>query len=248
MVGFLIAIHEWGHFLEMTKRGIYPPTFSVGIPLKFLPTKSFTWKRYPGVTFKINPLLIGGYVAPTWDQREKTEEMPYRDQAAIYGGGIVMNIVVGFLSLGLAALVGSRGFFVAGCLGGIGLLTWFFRGLFTRYLFLLVGIGSAILTAIVMVKDPGGSLSGPIGIVQMAAEKSTSVEDTLVMLGAISIAIALFNILPLGPLDGGRTLDALLITWRVPPGVRGGIAGAGFVIVFLLAMAAIGSDIVHLFR
>ncbi|HVE82377.1 MAG TPA: M50 family metallopeptidase [Myxococcales bacterium] len=55
--------------------------------------------------------------------------------------------------------------------------------------------------------QPGVSLMGPIGIARRTAEASaTGFEPMLGLLAAISIALAVFNLLPVPGLDGGRLL------------------------------------------
>ncbi len=71
------------------------------------------------------------------------------------------------------------------------------------------GLGD-IFKNLVTGKDVLGSLSGPVGIAKMVGTASSAGTDTLLMFVAIlSINLAVFNILPIPALDGGRIMFVL---------------------------------------
>jgi regulator of sigma E protease len=54
-------------------------------------------------------------------------------------------------------------------------------------------------------------VAGPIGVVQMLAKAARAGWDTLLhLLGVISVALGLFNLLPIPLLDGGHIFQALI--------------------------------------
>jgi regulator of sigma E protease len=56
----------------------------------------------------------------------------------------------------------------------------------------------------------GAEVSGPVGIVRTSAQVlQVGVQWYLMLLGVISMSVALFNLLPLLPLDGGNILFAV---------------------------------------
>ena len=59
ILGIIILIHEWGHFITAKKAGVYVNEFSLGMgPLlfKFKPKKSET-------TYSVRAFPVGGYVS-----------------------------------------------------------------------------------------------------------------------------------------------------------------------------------------
>ena len=74
----------------------------------------------------------------------------------------------------------------------------------------IVGLGS-IFTKLIQGENVMDSLSGPVGIAKMVgnASSSGSIEGLLFIIALLSINLAVFNILPLPALDGGRILFVL---------------------------------------
>jgi regulator of sigma E protease len=65
-------------------------------------------------------------------------------------------------------------------------------------------------------ESEGAEVSGPVGVVRTSEQALTlGIQWYLILLGVVSMSLALFNLLPLLPLDGGHLLFALL------EGVRG---------------------------
>ena len=69
-----------------------------------------------------------------------------------------------------------------------------------------------------MKQDPGSAFIGPVGAAQLTVEvvKVSGMASVLFLGGFISISLALFNFLPIPPLDGGGMAIALI------EGIRGG--------------------------
>ncbi len=88
--------------------------------------------------------------------------------------------------------------------------------------------------------SPKESITGPIGIfyfVKSAAE--TGLSQVLFVLGLISASLAIFNLLPVIPLDGGHLLLFALEKIRgkaLPPKVEDVIMRTGFSLIMLLAL------------
>jgi regulator of sigma E protease len=112
-----------------------------------------------------------------------------------------------------------------------------------------------IIEAIPLIKaDPGMALVGPIGAGQLTVEavKSFGFSNMLFMASIISLGLALFNFLPIPPLDGGGILVAII------EGVRRGrrlspwavrlayTVGTAFLITLLVAVTF--NDILRLIR
>jgi regulator of sigma E protease len=90
-------------------------------------------------------------------------------------------------------------------------------------------------------------ISSPVGISQTLAQSSQhGVQDYLWVLGLISLSLALMNLLPLLPLDGGHIAFSLI------EGIRGRavrrevyerVSAVGIVLVALLFFIGISNDI-----
>lgn len=61
-------------------------------------------------------------------------------------------------------------------------------------------------------EDPGKAVAGPIGAAQLTVEavKASGFGNVLLLAGIISIGLALFNFIPIPPLDGGGMLIGLI--------------------------------------
>jgi regulator of sigma E protease len=97
--------------------------------------------------------------------------------------------------------------------------------------------------------SPKESVTGPIGIfyfVKSAAE--TGLSQVLFVLGLISASLAIFNLLPVIPLDGGHLFLFLIEKLRgkaLPPKVEDAIIRTGFSLIMLLALFVFYTDFVR---
>jgi regulator of sigma E protease len=90
--------------------------------------------------------------------------------------------------------------------------------------------------------EGANEVSSPVGIAQVSSEAlAQGFDDFLFVLGLISLSLALLNLLPLLPLDGGHIVFSLI------EGVRGRALGRGVYervsmvgIAFVLVLFAIG--------
>ena len=210
-----LAVHELSHGWVMKYYSIEVPEAGLGIPIPHLPY--FRIKISPTFTFCIHPLLLGAYVTPANDK--DIETLPYSAKAHIFGAGSIGNFIMGFILLALSLILGL--------IFNLELLIWdlmiplavsvilpilFWKGsrVFSIYVFPVLGfflIG--FLAWSIMTFGVSKSVMGPVGIVHIGMKFSTFPE--ILLWGAnVSIGLALVNLLPLLPLDGGRTLIALV--------------------------------------
>lgn len=85
----------------------------------------------------------------------------------------------------------------------------------------VIHLPSLVKESLPMLRDnPGSAFVGPVGAAQLAVEvvKMSGMASVLFLGGFISISLALFNFLPIPPLDGGGMLIALI------EGLMGGFA------------------------
>jgi regulator of sigma E protease len=93
----------------------------------------------------------------------------------------------------------------------------------------------------------GAEITGPVGIVRTSAQVlQVGLPFYLELLGLISMSLALFNLLPLLPLDGGNILIALVEGLRrrpVPRAAYQRFSMVGTVLILLVTVIAFSNDI-----
>lgn len=108
------------------------------------------------------------------------------------------------------------------------------------------GLGM-LVTSIGGGKDVLSSLSGPIGIAKIVGQTSAyGIAAVLTLVAILSINLAVFNILPLPALDGGRIVVVLIeaaIRKKVPHKYYSWVNVAGFMALMLLLIVVTVHDI-----
>ena len=189
VVGLVIAIHECGHLLAAKWCGIPIERFSIGFGPKLV---GF---RYQETSYWLSVIPIGGYVLPMLDERE-SRRLPLHQRVLFALGGPVANIVAAYLGL----LV----------FGGLELgLSAFDTVLFaTTRLWMNL---QQLAQAIVMLFAGMGELTGIVGIVAIGGSQfGSTLAGLLAFSVAINLNLAMVNLVPFPPLDGGRIAFALL--------------------------------------
>jgi len=111
--GFLIFVHELGHFIAARLFGITVYEFSIGMGPKLVWYDS----KKSGIRYKICMIPFGGYVsmagegeddsAPSDDPRALTNQKPWKRLIVMSAGGLV-NVFVGFLLILVTVLFASQ--------------------------------------------------------------------------------------------------------------------------------------------
>lgn len=236
-----LVVHEAGHALALRKLGI--PISSAGLGLMIPPM--LRWRRS---TFDVtlSPWLLGAYVLPDRRYEAKLEALSYRDSAWYSGAGIIANLI-------LAGVFGTTAATVDGHLqsattvGAATVAIWVFRRFIAAALLVPIGIAAAVLTVqgILLAARTGASV-GIVGTAQFIGGAS-SLHAALITVAVLNAAIALFNSIPLFPLDGGRIADALVRkVWGVRPAAV--IQNVGVGLMLLVTLYAVGTDAWQLIR
>jgi regulator of sigma E protease len=104
-LGFLILIHELGHYLAARRVGIPIQEFGIGFPPKML-----TLFRAWGTEFTLNWLPIGGFVRP--QERPEDHQIPDEMLAATPGKRIVFLLAGSTMNILLAILLLAASFYI----------------------------------------------------------------------------------------------------------------------------------------
>ncbi len=114
LLGVLVSIHEWGHFIVARLCGVRVEVFSLGFGKKLL-----KWKK-GDTLYSISLIPLGGYVKMFGDQYGK--KIPEKDQsvsfinkklsqrAAIVVAGPLTNLFLAIFIFSLVAMVGHKEF------------------------------------------------------------------------------------------------------------------------------------------
>lgn len=205
----IVTLHEAGHLVMAKKYGVNVPVFSIGfgprlIGFKFFkdnrngwrvaykllngkPSNKYVWKK--GATeYRLAPIPFGGFCSMEGELRGTTEESlserPYYQKFLIVAGGIIVNLVTGFLAI--AGLMISKLDFSTGLKATVLFTKDMLNGVYTQTVALVTG-------------------QIPLTHWREIAEASAglfSVEGIIIQFGFYSIILALFNALPIPPLDG----------------------------------------------
>ncbi len=184
LLGALIFIHEAGHFLAGRLMGIPIRTFSLGFGPRIL-----GFKRN-GTDFRMSAIPFGGYVLPEIEDMETFHNIPVRKRIIFSLGGPLMNVL---------------------CIPFLFLLLNLFAGEISPWnLIIMPWIQTALLMAglfisFYMVFTDPGHLSGVVGMVSQGGSYIGSDITRFVQMGILlSMNLAVFNLLPIPVLDGGK--------------------------------------------
>jgi len=105
VIGILVTVHEFGHFVVAKLSGVKVEEFAFGFPPKL-------WSKKKGETrYIINLLPIGGYVKMLGEEENIKDKRSYSTQptkkkVAIIVAGVVMNLVLAWVLLAIGFAVG----------------------------------------------------------------------------------------------------------------------------------------------
>jgi regulator of sigma E protease len=189
-VSLLIILHELGHLLAAKWLGIPIARFSVGLGPKL-------WGCKIGETeYWLSLIPCGGYVLPAMKDEEAFDKIPLPSRILFALGGPAANILGAFVCLSLMNIV-RLGFSA--------------NSVLCLPLEQICQMAMQIGVAIPLLFSQPENLSGIVGIV---AAGGTLVGLSLVKLLQFSVLLnvnlAVFNLLPILPLDGGKIVMGLL--------------------------------------
>jgi regulator of sigma E protease len=189
VIGLLILAHEAGHFWAARRLGLPVARFSIGFGPKL-----WGWRR--GETeYCLCALPIGGYVLLDLADAEDYFRIPLAHRIAFSAAGPIVNLL---LPLPIFALLNvlAEGASIDAVLGAPLVQT--------------LDVTARIATLLPAAFASPQNLSGLVGIVAQGHEIALSAERTMLFTITMSVNLAIFNLLPLPLLDGGKiALDLL---------------------------------------
>lgn len=190
LINFLILAHEFGHLIAAKLSKIPVERFSVG----FGP---ILWSFKKGRTeYCISALPIAGYVLPEVEDFDDFFQTPPSRQIIFALGGPAVNIILSIVCLAVLNVI-TTGFS--------------FYGILIHPFVQLINITFQFLSALPDLFTSPSQLSGVVGIVAVGGQFVAAGFSSILQFAVIlNINIALLNLLPLPPLDGGKILFCLL--------------------------------------
>lgn len=222
ILSFLMAIHELGHFLLAKLFNVKVEEFSIGLPPKILSIKKGE------VVYALNAIPFGAYVKIKEDEnssdpRDFTQQATYK-KILIFLGGIIMNFLFAFFVFLILFVIGipqsvfpssyvinpvfvtSSGLVRYPFLQAIQATIVFFNFIFWET---LRGLKIAFLK--IFTHLDVSDLLGPVGLVAITSRSfAYGWRYMSYLLALISYSLAIFNLLPIPALDGGRLLLLLI--------------------------------------
>jgi membrane-associated protease RseP (regulator of RpoE activity) len=253
-----IAFHELGHALAMRKYGIKVETLGIGMPMspKLIFRPAIGEKIFgEGFSLMITPWLIGAFVKPADKDEDYEKKLSYQDAAHINGAGIVANLAfaLALLSPMTILIVNDQqpnvlfgGYILSGAFLIVAYLlirfsrqfcAWFLPPLSVVSLFFFARL---LWNAIVVRHDDkalGGIVTASIAITDIVK----NLPDAIWSGFAISLSLAIVNVLPFFPLDGGR-IAKMIVEHRFPK-LSMAFMMTGGVLVILMIIASVSTDI-----
>ena len=191
LLGFLIFIHEGGHFLIAKLCKVKVNEFAIG----FGP---IIWKKEGKETkYALRLIPLGGFVSMEGEDEESENERSFSKASipkriAIVAAGAIVNILFGLVAYFILVAVVYKDVIIA-FQATEGMVSSIFESL------------KMLFTGNIGIKD----LSGPIGISNVVSN-TTTLSNYIYIISVISISLGVTNLLPIPALDGGKIL--LLIT------------------------------------
>jgi len=190
VISLLILIHEIGHLIGAKLVRIPISQFSVGFGPKL-------WGFHAGGTeYRLSAIPLGGYVLPEVADVSEFTRLPASKRILFALAGPMGNVLAALLVSSLVHVAAS-GF-----------------SLHSALLAPLAGVWHAAAQVVEslpkLVQQPD-RLSGILGIVALGGQYAgTNVQRILDISILLNVNLAVFNLLPLPPLDGGKIMMCVL--------------------------------------
>ena len=232
LLGFLIFIHEGGHFLVAKLCKIKVNEFAIG----FGPT---IWKKQVKETkYTIRAIPLGGFVSMEGEDGESDHERSFSKASipkriAIVAAGAIVNIIFGLFTYFILVAIVYKSIPLAFEATGS-----FISSMFESLKMLFTGN--------VGIKD----LTGPVGISQVVSS-TTTIVNYIYIIALISVSLGITNLLPIPALDGGKILLLIIEAIRRKPlkqEIEVQIQLIGFSILIVISLIVTYNDILKVIK
>lgn len=195
LLGLVILVHELGHFLAAKAVGLPVARFSLGLG-------PVLWSRtWGGTRCCLSAVPFGGYVLLALSGEGQYLALPLWRRIVFSLAGPAANFLFALCCYAAVYAVSPGEHSLAGYCG--------------RPLAWTLGTAQAMLAAIPRLFGHAQELSSLVGIVAEGGRfVGASAARLLVLGGYISVSLAVFNLLPLPPLDGGKIVCDVLVRCR----------------------------------
>lgn len=219
-LSILLILHELGHFLLAKLFNLRIDEFSLGLPPRIFGIK------IGEVTYSFNAIPFGAFVKideddDPHDNRSFVNQAFYK-KALILLGGVGMNFLVAFLifillfTFGFPKALIPPNYVLINNTSSTLIRYPFFQAVsetirFLNFIFLesLKGLKIALIKIITSLNV--NDLLGPVGVVAVITRSfEYGWRYIIYILGLISYSLAIFNLLPIPALDGGRLVFVAL--------------------------------------
>ncbi len=198
LLGFLIFIHEGGHFIVAKLSKVNVNQFSIG----FGP---IIWKKQRKETlYSIRLIPLGGFVSMESEDEDSEDEKSFNKASipkriAIVAAGAIVNIVFGLVTYFMLIAIIYKNIALAFQATGAFSLS-------------LVQSLQMLFTGSVGVND----LTGPVGISEIVTQ-TVGIANYVYIIALVSVSLGITNLLPIPALDGGKIVVLLIEAIRRKP-------------------------------
>lgn len=229
LLGFLILIHEGGHFTIAKLCKVKVNQFAIGFGPEIFSKKGKETK------YALRLIPLGGFVSMEGEEEASEKEGAFNKASipkriAIVAAGALVNIVFGLIVYFILVVAIYGSFNTA-------------LNATANFSFALVDSVKMLFTGEVGVND----LTGPVGISELVS-RTSGLKEYAYMLAMISVSLGITNLLPIPALDGGKILLLIIEAIRKKPleqNTEIQIQLLGFSILIALSIFVTYNDIIR---
>lgn len=230
LLGFLVLIHEGGHFIVAKLCKVRVNEFAIGFGKKVFN------KKIGETEYALRLIPLGGFVSMEGEEHHSDNEGSFNlasnpKKIAIVMAGGLTNILFGLILYFILMLfIGN-----------------FTDAIINTYKFIVLTVESVknLFTLNISVEQ----LVGPVGISSMIVQ-TNDIINYIYLLAVISLSLGVTNLLPFPPLDGGKVV-IYIIEWLIRKPIKENIQlqiqSLGFTLIIALSIYVMYNDIIRIF-